>query len=320
MASLDDIIKLISKCSSFIISTHKYCDGDGLGAGTALHYCLKSIGKKSQMITLDTPHKKYDFLNADGIITEFDESTFMKSKPEVLIIVDANDHNLVEPLYSFAKKNNVQVCFIDHHPIIEHNKEDVMFINSEASSTAEIIHALLKKLNCSMNEKIATALLTSILFDTNQFRNIKNSASPFAISAEIVPHIKNVDLIYDSLFKNLTIDNLNFFETVKKVEYFDNKSTAFLYLTEKYIKEYKADINQAYNLMDTILDIVTIKNTALVVQNDDGTFKISLRSRQKNLIPLAQQFGGGGHKHSAGAYLKSGDIKDIKEKIISYFK
>lgn len=301
-----------------MVSTHKYCDGDGLGAGIALHHGLKHLGKKSSFVALEEPHKKYQFLNKDKVVTVFDKKKDLEN-PDVLLVVDTNDCDLVEPLYSFVKKNKTQVCFIDHHPIAHSHKEDMILVQPEASSTAELVYHLLEKLNVPLNAEIATSLFTSIVFDTNQFRNIKNSPNSFVIASQVVPHIKNVTLIYDNLFKNLTVDNLNFFSTVKKVEYFLNNSMAFVYLTEQYIKDCRADINQAYDLMDMVLDIKSIKYTALVVKNNDDSFKISLRSKDKNLLPLVQQFSGGGHKHSAGAYLDKGDLEEIKSKIISYF-
>ena len=72
--------------------------------------------------------------------------------------------------------------------------------------------------------------------------------------------------------------------------------------------------------MDMVRDVETIEATVLVIENEDGSFKLSLRSRNKNLIPLAKIFNGGGHRHSAGAYIKNLQLKDIKNKVITYLQ
>ena len=317
---IDTLKEIISKNSSFIISTHKDCDGDGLGGGLALYYVLKKLGKDVTFIALETPHKKYQFLNEDNIIQVFDKNNFSYKDETVFLIIDTNDPLLVEPLYTEAKKQNMKTYFIDHHPIIHDNRDDTFLINSKASSVAEIIYSFLKKMDIPLDEKIATALFTSIVFDTSQFRITKNSAAPFAISAEITPYMKDINIVYDNLFKNLTIDKLNFFTKVKDIEYHSNKKVAFLYITEKELEEINADINQALDLIDMVRDIASIKSTALVIKNKDGSFKISLRSRDKDLLPLVKKFNGGGHRHSAGAYINDKKLPEIKEAILSHLK
>ncbi len=317
---IDKLIEITSKNSSFIISTHKYCDGDGLGGGLALYYGLKKLDKKVDFIVLEDPHKKYQFLDENNIIQTFDKNNFSYDDNTILLVVDTNDPQLIEPLYSKAKEQNIKTYFIDHHPVIHDKKEDTFLIDSKASSLAEIIYFFLEKMSIPLNEKIATALFTSIVFDTNQFRTTKNPSVPFAISAKITPYIKDINVVYDNLFKNLTIDKLNFFTKVKNIEYHSNNKVAFLYITSKELEEAHVEINQAFDLMDTVRDISSIRSTSLVVENKDGSFKISLRSRDKDLLPLVKKFNGGGHRHSAGAYVNDKKLPEIKDTILSYLK
>ena len=72
--------------------------------------------------------------------------------------------------------------------------------------------------------------------------------------------------------------------------------------------------------MDLIRDVKTIDSTVLLIENQAGDFKLSLRSKNKNLLPLAESFNGGGHTHSAGAYIKAKKLKDIKTDVLSYLK
>lgn len=320
LMDLQALIKILSDYSTFYISTHKYCDGDGLGAGLALCYGLKKQNKQAQFITLEEPHQKYQFLNQEKAIQVFDYQKDTFDKNAVLLVVDTNDPELVQPLYSSFKKTGQKIIFIDHHPVIHNKKEDEFFIDTKASSTAEIVHTLFQKIKIPLDEQMATALFTSIVFDTNQFRAVKNSPAPFEMAGQLIPHIKNLDTIYNSLFKTLTVEKLNFFNVIQNIEYFHNKTLAFLFLTEKDLQKYKTDINQAYDLMDMVKDIDSIQATALVVQNKDGSCKLSLRSQNRDLLPLVSQFQGGGHPHSAGAYVKGKSLEDIKKTIVNYFK
>ena len=304
----------------FFISTHKFCDGDGLGAGLALYHGLKKKEQNVSFLTLEQPHFKYSFMDKKNIIQVFDKDKTALSKNAVFIFVDVNDTRLIEPLYSSAKTANSSVYFIDHHPMVQENTMDHFFIDTEASSTAELIYKLLTELKIPIDEDIAVCLFSSIVFDTNLFRHIKNSPKPFSISAELLPKIKDVNVIYESLFKNRTTDTLRFMSQLEKIEYYSNNQIALLHLKKEDFKKYNVDVTEAYDLMVLVRDVDSIESTVLVIENEDGSFKLSLRSRNKDLLPLAKSFNGGGHRHSAGAYIENENLKDIKDKVISYLK
>ncbi len=308
------------KAPHFVISTHRACDGDGLGAGLALYYALKSIGQKASFFTMEKPHSKYSFMDRQKIIQIFDLKKPSLPPNSLGVFVDVNDSRQIEPLYSSIKRNGHSVYFIDHHPLIQKNKTDHFFVDEKASSSAELIYSLLKKLQIPLDEDMATCLFTSIVFDTHCFRCIKNSPEPFAISAEILPKIKDVNLIYENLFKNLTKDKLHFMENLKKTEYHFNNKMAFLHLTEEDFTKYKTDITQAYDLIDMIKDVDTVEVAVLLVENNDESLKLSFRSQSKDILPLAQNFGGGGHCHSAGASIPKACPKEIKAQILTFLE
>ena len=315
-------LQLLRKTPSphFVISTHKFCDGDGLGAGLALYYALKKINQTASFYTLEPIHSKYEFLNKDSAIQVFDKKKAKLPESSVFIFIDVNDTRLMEPLYSYSQENKGDIYFIDHHPLAQKNLKDHFFIDSACSSTAELIFSLLKELKIELDEDICQNLFSSIVFDTNRFRDVKNSSKPFSIASELIPKIKDVNLIYEHLFKNLTIDKLRFMSQLEKVEYYSNNRIAFLHLKESVFKKYNTDNTQAYDLMELVRDVKTIDSTALLIENGKGNFKLSLRSRNKNLLPLAESFDGGGHAHSAGAYIQSKTLSEIKTAVISYLE
>ena len=301
-----------------VVSTHKFCDGDGLGAGLALCHALRKKGQKADFLALEDIHPKYQFMDTKNILKVYEKGKTTFQEGSIFIFVDANDIRLIQPLYSEIKKIQASVYFIDHHPVIQKNEEDGFFIDSSCSSTAELIYQLLKELKISLDEEIAVNLFSSIVFDTNCFRYVKNSAKPFKIAAELVPHIKDVSVIYEHLFKTMTTDKLRFLSKLEQVEFHFNNKVAFLHLKESDLKKYKTDNTQAYDMIDMVRDVDQVDSTVLIIEKEDGSLKLSLRSRKINLIPLAGSFNGGGHTHSAGAYISSQSLSEVKNKILSY--
>ena len=303
---------------SFIVSTHKFCDGDGLGAGLALCYALKKKQQKARFFTLEQVHPKYLFMDQQNLLEVFEPGRTKIPEDAVFIFVDANDTRLLEPLYSAIKKKKKPVYFIDHHPLVQQNLDDHFFIDTTCSSTAELIYTLIKSLNIPLDEDIGKTLFSSIVFDTNRFRDVKNSAKPFSIAAELIPYIPDVNQIYEKLFKTLSAHKLRFLSKLENIEYYSDNKIAFLHLKESDFKKYQTDKNQAYDLMDMVRDVDSIDSTILVIEQENGSFKLSLRSRNKNLLPLVKSLNGGGHNHSAGAYIQSESLKSVKSKVLDY--
>ncbi len=312
----ESLLSFFSAGRSFIVSTHKDCDGDGLGAGIALCRGLKKIGKGAVFLALEPPHPKYSFLDGEGLVKVCGGEGADLSEGKDLVFVDVSDPRITEPLYSRAKRRGLKICFIDHHPLIQKPRGDLVYTDPGASSSAEIVHKVLKRLGAAMDEKIASALFASIVFDTGRFRDIKNSSAPLALAAECVSFISDVNFVYERLFKTLTARGLRFLSRLQNIEYFGGGRLAFLYLTEKDFKEFGADRGQACGLIELAGDVDTVESAALVIKNADGSFKISLRSRKKDTLPLAKSFGGGGHRHSSGATARNLSLKAVKERIV----
>ena len=52
----------IRTAKHIVLSTHRQCDGDGLGAQLALFHALKATGREVEIINVDPTPKKYRFL------------------------------------------------------------------------------------------------------------------------------------------------------------------------------------------------------------------------------------------------------------------
>ena len=312
-----ELIQILSKFPSFIITTHKNCDGDGLGSGFALYHGLRQQGKEVFFRTLEEPEKKYSFLDEHKTLKPYNSDPLPIKDKGAVLVVDTNDSRLLHPFYDMLKAKNLPVIFIDHHSLATETKTDYFYVDTQASSTGELVYDLLKKLNISFNESIATALYTSIAFDTKFFRHIKNSSRPFAICAELVPYIPKTELIYESLFKHLKKENLGFFTYFDKMEYYHNDSIGIMYLSKENFKKYNSNVQQAYEMMETVMNISSMEMTALILEEQTSSFKLSLRSRRKSILKVAESFNGGGHSLAAGAYVKGHSLQTIKNKVLS---
>src|SRR6476620_9940127 len=104
---LKDIARKIKAASSIILTTHRHCDGDGLGAQIALFHALKKAGKKVRALNVDDTPKKYSFLHFETIVQAFEGAHDAIGDVDLAIVFDTNDHRLVEPLFADLRKRDV---------------------------------------------------------------------------------------------------------------------------------------------------------------------------------------------------------------------
>ncbi len=317
--NVDSLVRRIQGAQSVILSTHKQCDGDGLGALLSLYHGLRKSGKKVRVLLVDAVPKKYAFLEPEKHLEVFEGPHSPIEATDVALIFDTNDRRLVEPLYSSLQKNCREILFVDHHPVLNQGPEPTAgsYIETRAASTGEISYFMLKGLGIRFDERIAQALYTSIAFDTQLFKFVKNSVNSHLIAAELLMHINNAEQIHRHLFATHTIEKVAFLAKVLgKIEYFGAGQVAVLKLTAKDLKDHSLDMDDSRDVIDMLMNINTLQAAALFREDANNEYKLSLRSKGKlEVLGVAEAFQGGGHMFASGAFIR-GNYDDLKRKVV----
>lgn len=318
--NVDSLVKKIKAAESIILSTHKQCDGDGLGAQLGLYHGLKKIGKKVRVLCVDEVPKKYEFLEPDRYLETFEGPHSPITKTDLALIFDTNDRRLVEPLYSELEINVKEILFVDHHPVLNQGPEPTAgsFIDTRAASTGEIAFSLIKELGIRIDEKIARAIYTSIVFDTQLFKFVKNAPTSHLICAELIEYIPNSEEIHRYLFATHTIEKIKFLSKVLgEIEYFGEGTVATLKLKAQDLLDHNLDMDDSRDVIDMIMNVNSLQAAALFREDAKDEYKLSLRSKGAiEVLGIAETFDGGGHMYAAGATVY-GDYSELKEKVVN---
>lgn len=317
--NVDSIAKKVNSAQKIILSTHKQCDGDGLGAILGLFHALKKSGKEVRVIAVDEVPKKYNFLEPEKHLEIFTELKTPITKVDLVLIFDTNDRRLVEPLYPVLEDNCRDIIFVDHHPILNEGPEPTpgSFIDTTAASTGEIAFFIIKALGIRLDEMIARALYTSLAFDTQIFRFVKNSPNTHLICAELLEFEKQAAKVHRSLFANYTRKKVTYLgKVLSEVEYLADDRIAVLNLSLRDLDDHDLDMDDSRDVIDMIMNIDSVEAAALFREDAPGLYKMSLRSKgHMEILSIAEAFGGGGHLFAAGAEIL-GDYKAIRDKVI----
>lgn len=316
---LKSLAQKIKNAESIILSTHRQCDGDGLGSEIALFHALKKMHKKVRILNVDGTPKKYQFLAGNEMVEINDLKPKTVGKTDLVLIFDTNDSRLLEPLYSELKLYAKEIFFIDHHPVLLQGPSPTngSFINTLAASTGEITFDLIELLGVALDQNIARALYTSIAFDTQLFRFVRNSPKSHLIAAELLKHDIHAEDIHIKLFGNYSVKKMEFIaHALSQIEYFSGGKLAFLKLHAKDLLKFSIEIDDSNDVIDMLMNIESLQAAALLREDGPQKFKLSLRSKgQFDVLEIAESLGGGGHLFASGAYL-TGTYDILKHKVL----
>jgi bifunctional oligoribonuclease and PAP phosphatase NrnA len=316
---LDQLIQQIQSANSIILTTHRQCDGDGLGAELALYFALKKMGKKVKVINVDQTPKKYHYLNPDTHIQYHDRQPAIPDEVDLVLIFDTNDERMLSPLFNDLIKKCDNLAFLDHHPVLKKGPQPtpLSWIDTSAASTGEMAYKIIKTLGVPLDREISRCLYTSITFDTQLYRFIRNSPNSHLIAAELLLHNINPEEIHRALFGNQTVHKMAFLaRALGQIEYHCEGSLAILKIKDSDMFHYNLEPDDSRDVIDMVMNIESLEAAALFREDAPNEYKLSLRSKGHiEVLELAEAFDGGGHLFAAGAFIK-GDFDTIKSKVV----
>lgn len=305
-----DAVKLLRKNKNFIILTHASPDGDTLGAGYALYYGLKQLGKKAEVLCPDVIPGKYAYFMS--------ETDHIKRENSIVVAVDIADKRLMGDLTDeFGDAVDLN---IDHH-ITNTGFAKALYLDAGASATCEIIYELLCALKVKLNDVIAKALYTGISTDTGCFKYSCVTAKTHKIAAKLYEYDIQADTInkvmFDTKSKNLLALERMVLDTA---EYHFDDRCMMTTVTDSMQEQTGCcgpDLEGITNIsrsVDGVLVGVTIKQTGA------EEYKASVRTYDPlNASEICKTLGGGGHKNAAAAKV-CGNLEDVKSRILNAVK
>lgn len=316
---------IIQKHQRFLVTTHKSPEGDAIGSAVALKEFLKDLGKDVVMVNYDPVPPPYRFLDDfKGVWIHTPREIKEKvDGAEVIFIVDVGGDNQLGPLAGIIKDSKIIKVRIDHHRTND-VLADVNAVDENASATGELIYRLVKSMHGKISQKMAEAIYLAIATDTGWFRFSNTNAKVFGICKELLSASGggvNVSYIYEKVFQCKSWDYMGLLKLVlASVQMECGGRLAWFKLTKDMLKSSKIKHVDTEPLMDMIRGVEIVEVIILLREHTRGKIKVSFRSKHDvDVSQLAAQYGGGGHKHAAGAIV-SGTMDDAAEEVIGAVK
>ena len=308
MSEYTKALQLIEKSRYILIITHVNPDPDSIGSALALSNLFheNKIKHKVFNISSDLP-QNLDF------IPRFDKiSDQLPAFFDLAISVDCGTYKRL----GFELDSTIPLINFDHHKS-NNNFGTVNIVDSQKSSTAELVFEFFKHNGLYITKDSATALYVGIYDDTLAFSLGRCDEKTFEKINFLVEcgaspsEIANKLLRRDSLAKYRIIPKI-----LESLELFKEGEVASIIAKEEWFKQTGAHNRDCEDALDMIMSISVVR-IAFFVRVVNGVSRVSLRSKGKiDVSAIAGEFGGGGHFNAAGCTIETLDVEKAKEIVL----
>ncbi|UOQ94126.1 bifunctional oligoribonuclease/PAP phosphatase NrnA [Halobacillus shinanisalinarum] len=303
------IAEAIVDYETIIIHRHVRPDPDAFGSQAGLAEMIKHSFPAKKVLITGEGEPSLEFL------TKMDQVSDEDYQGALVIVCDtANQARIDDQRYGKGDR----LIKIDHHPVVD-DYGDISWVNTEASSTCEMIYTLFKDasdLGFDFNTRAAKLVYAGIVGDTGRFLFPSTTHDTLTSAAELVGYSFDRPELYKNMYKtSINVAKLkgyvlqNF--TVNEAGY------STVRLPKEILEEYNVTTTETSALVGLLGDIEGILAWAFFVEEED-VIRVRLRSRGPVVNKIAANHNGGGHPMAAGASAYSWDetediAKELKE-------
>jgi phosphoesterase RecJ-like protein len=317
-SAAEQIVKLRRKMASpqnILITAHVNPDGDAIGSSVGLGRYLK---EKGHTVTVMMPNESPVFLDwLDGFsdIINFEKQTATGieaiEKAAIIFSLDYNALSRVEAMGEYIQKKSAYKILIDHH-LYPEEFADILFSNTAASSTAELVYDFIQLMGDSPSNDVLEPILVGILTDTGSF-SYNTSPKLFRIIATIIENGIDLRAVHNKVFNSQSEQRLKILghSLLNRMEVIHAYHTGIIAIPQGDFEEWNIDKEDLEGVVNQILKIKNIRFAALITQRDNNKVKLSLRSKGDFSVQelATAYFNGGGHKNAAGGSF-AGQLED----------
>ncbi|MBQ3257647.1 MAG: DHH family phosphoesterase [Oscillospiraceae bacterium] len=299
------VAEYLREHDKFLLVTHARPDGDTLGSAGALCSALRRAGKQAYLLKNEEATEKYlPFVG--GYFAPVDDTY------ETVIAVDTADVTMFPKAFS----GKVDLC-IDHHGSNSFYAERTL-VEPHTAACGEVMLRVIEELCGDVSKEEANLLYIAVSTDTGCFQYMNTTADTLRAAAKLVDYGAENGKLNVLFFRSVAKERIMLESMVyNRMQFHRDGQIAIALITKEMIAQSGAqpkDMDDLANLAgrpEGVIVAVTVK------ENDDGTSKLSLRSKPRvNVSNICAKFGGGGHAMAAGCKIAA-DVETAAELVLA---
>jgi len=310
--------ELVGSHRRFLVTTHIRPDGDAIGSALAMAAVLERLGKDVILVGgFDVP-SNLRFLDPQHRIERLgkDVPRDVADSVDLLLVVDTSAWAQLGQMADVVRTTNAHKAVLDHHLSSDDLGAEV-FRDTRAEATGRLVARAADQLGVTITSDIAAWLFVALATDTGWFRFASATAETHRLAARLNEAGASPDKLYRELYEKDTLGRLQLIGRAlarTRIE-LDGRLIHTSLLREDF-ESTGALPSDSEDIINLTLAVDGTEVAVILVEQMTGGFKISFRSRcHVDCSRVAEQFGGGGHRSAAGAFLP-GPLETVQAKVL----
>lgn len=297
---MKDLASQLAQVKTVAIVGHVRPDGDCVGSCLATYNYISAWFPQIQAdIYLEPIPNIFKFLkNADKIQSSCDsDQTY-----DLCIVQDCGDVGRLGAAVKYFETAKKTIC-IDHH-VSNDNFADENYIYPDTSSTSELIFELIEEEK--ITKEIAECIYVGMVHDTGVFQYSSTSAKTMNAAGVLMEKGINFSQIVDDTFYTKTFaQNKILGQALLNSRLYQEGAVIGTAISQEEMKRFQVLPKHLDGIVSQLRVTKGVEAAIFLYENDDGTWKVSMRSNGKvNVADIAMKFKGGGHVRAAGATME----------------
>lgn len=292
------IFEAIHSSETVIISRHRRPDGDAVGSTMGLARILRLTYPEKRVFLDNEDASDYlAFLGSEG-----ERPTDADYENALVIVLDTGT---LDRISNCRVLNGRMLIKIDHH-IDDKPFGDLSWVEEECSSACEMVTDFYLSFRdaLKLDAEAATYLYTGMVTDSGRFRYRGTDAGTMRCAAALLEQGVDTETIFAHLYMD-DFDILRFHAALTNRIRLTENGVAWLRISRAMRRRRGLSMEEASNVVSLMDSIKGSLIWIALLENDDGSVRVRLRSRFVEVQELATHYHGGGHACASGATVYS---------------
>ncbi|MBI3893347.1 MAG: bifunctional oligoribonuclease/PAP phosphatase NrnA [Candidatus Wallbacteria bacterium] len=308
MRNYAPLLDVVRSRDRFLLTSHLFPDGDGLGSAIALAGGLRKLGKDALIFMPSPVPARYAFLDPEGEIGHWksgmDASGFQDR--EALFVLDCSAWDRLDGLGRLlAPLPMLKVC-IDHHKSAC-EFADASLLDVSAAATAEMVYELVvEQAGLGLDGTMAQAIYAALVTETGGFQYSNTTPRVLRLAADMLDCGVSADRVDIELYQRNPAHQIRFLaRSLDTLGLGASGKMAWVAVGMELFRATGATAEDTVSLVGYPRSIDGVELALMFFEDYPNSVKISFRSKSWfDVAEFARQFGGGGHVRAAGALMK----------------
>lgn len=299
----------IDRYRTITVLSHINPDADAIGTSLGVYSLLKAYGKQVEVVNYSTDlPQNLDFLPGFSKIKhriDYEES----------LIITCDCGSLDRLGFDLEGR---EIVNIDHHQS-NRNYGTLNLVDPLLAASSHVAYRVMEGY-FPVTSEAATCFYTALLSDTRYFTTANVDQEVFDFAAQLIVHGADHKKVTFNMTQRRSLASLRVLgKILETLELHCSARVASMKADRTMIAATGAKMSDMEGVVDYARSLTTVELGILLVE-EEQQIKVSLRSKKYDVMPLAEYFGGGGHRNASGFVAASLNLEEVLDKILKKLK